>query len=136
MLQGVVVSLIEMEPFKIMQLTKLIFQSVLLSSVFLGLVSCGTSQHADGINASAIEGVEQTNIVHYLCDNKPLITHFHADKATVFWQQKNYLLTEAASMSGRFYLGDNLSFWVQGDSAELVVNYVVEIPCQLSRIES
>ncbi|WP_199469573.1 MliC family protein [Marinomonas transparens] len=122
------------------KITKTGFQSVLLSSVFLGLVSCGTSQHTDFLNEleneSALEEVEQTNAAYYSCDQKPLVVYFHGDKANIFWQQKNYHLTQVTGESGSLFLGEELSFWVQGGHGRLEFYNMANFRCQLLHIES
>jgi len=120
-----------------MRIKKLFSSSVLAGFYVLGLAAC-SSVNKDVISDDGMyeEYVEQTNSAVYLCDDTTLNIYFHAEQARLSWQGKTYSLTHAVSASGTFYLGEELSFWIHGDKAELELNNMDKNHCRLLRVDS
>ncbi|RBP78056.1 MliC family protein [Marinomonas rhizomae] len=121
-----------------MRIKKLLLQSVLIGTSLLCLTACSSINKeltSDDL-AYEIEDIDQTNSADYLCENTPLNIFFHAEQAQLSWKDKTYLLTQAISASGAYYLGEGLSFWIQDTEAELEFNDMKVIHCSLVRIKS
>jgi len=119
------------------RIKKIVLQSALIGFSLLAVIGC-SSVNTDTVSDEAYEMDDtiQTNLALYRCDDKPLEILFHADQAQISWREKNYLLTHAISASGEFYLGEGLSFWIRGNEAQLELNDMKQIQCQLLRVES
>jgi membrane-bound inhibitor of C-type lysozyme len=121
-----------------MQVKIMLLRNALIGSSILGLVAC-TSVNNENIvedEVYEIEDVVQTNSAVYSCNQKPLNVYFHAEQAKVIWEKQSYILNHAVSASGSFYLGEELSFWIHGEKAELKMNEMKDIQCRLVRIDS
>jgi len=104
----------------------------------LGLVAC-TSVSKDDILDNEnfdLEELSQTDAAIYNCDNNPLGTLFHAEKAKITWKGDTYSLNQQESESGSLYSGDGLSLSIQGEDAQLVLADGESVSCELIRIDS
>ncbi|ETI62209.1 MliC family protein [Marinomonas profundimaris] len=121
-----------------MRIQKCFLRNVFSGFAVLSLVACSSVNQDAALDDKVyeVDNVEQTNSAVYRCDNTPVNIYFHAEQAQLSWHDKTYVLTHAVSASGVFYLGEELSFWIHGDDAELEFNGMEKSHCHLLRVES
>lgn len=118
-----------------MQVTDIVVQRWFLGVTFLFLVACSSSPGNDSMENSD-ENIAQTDVAQYSCQNDSLFVYFHGDKAELDWQGETYLLTQAVSASGSYFLGEDISFWAKGTEAGLEVDDMSSVSCTLVKVSS
>lgn len=120
-----------------MSIKKSRLQNIFVCASLLTLTACSSiTKDTSSINdADDMGDISQTNSASYLCNSSPLHVFFHAEDAKLTWNDKEYILTHAISASGSFYLGEGLSFWIHGETAELEVG-AMAAKCRLVKVES
>ncbi|PYF83537.1 MULTISPECIES: MliC family protein [Marinomonas] len=112
-------------------------QKFLVCASLLALTACSSVTKETSLDSDVDDmgDISQTNAATYLCNAAPLHVFFHAENAQITWNDKEYTLTRAISASGSFYLGEGLTFWIHGETAELEVG-AMAATCRLVKVES
>ncbi|MGO2355569.1 MAG: MliC family protein [Marinomonas foliarum] len=120
-----------------MDIKKSRLQKIFVCASLLSLTACSsiTKDSSSTNEVDEMGDISQTNSATYLCNASPLHVFFHAEDAQLTWNDKEYMLTQAVSASGSFYLGEGLSFWIHGETAELEVG-TMATKCRLVKVES